>query len=221
MLTDHQISNSRPDAFQPCPMVVHIGASKTASTTLQRNVFSRLPQIVFLGKPFARERGADDVMSEAESGLLQQVVLQIERSPPDQDIHGNLASVRRIIDRLRQTAVGAIVFSDERFSNDKHAPHEVVANRLHATFGPAEVLLSIRSQFTALPSLYLHEMRTSAEPIAFSDWLHHALADPSARDRSGETIAQFRYDNLFAAFSRVFAGRVHVLLYEDLVLDSA
>jgi hypothetical protein len=189
---------------------------------LQQNVFAHLPGILFLGKPFPHQHGdSSGNMSERESELLWQTVLDIEQAPAGRSLGSELAGARVVLERLKASAAGRIVISDERFGNSKYVPHDLIARRMLAAFGAADILITIRNQFSALPSLYLHEMRTSPQHIEFSKWLDLALADPAAANRPGESIEQFRYNSLRGSFASVFGSEVRTFLYEDFVSDRA
>lgn len=197
-------------------VILHAGSSKTGTTSLQENVFARLPDTLFLGKPYPHLRNGKPVnYSHQESKLIQKAILLIVREPNDP--HTEIRAVRAIIDRMRKTSP-LIIHSNEGLSNNKYVPFRTIANRLRAAFGPADLMFTVRSQTTALPSLYLHEMRT-IEHVEFSEWLANALAEPKRKSHPEGSLEQYLYHSMIEEFRAEFDGRIGILLFENLSAD--
>ena len=203
----------------PARVLLHIGASRTATTTLQQNLFERLPGIVFIGKPHPHQRNRlIENFSNEDSARLERAVSNIVLGSPDADADADIPAIRAAIDRLRQSAP-LIVYSNEMLSNNQFVPFDTIASRLSAAFGPADLMVSIRSQLTVLPSLYLHEMRRRTSDIAFDAWLEQALNNPTRKNHPEESIEQYRYGAMIREFRPAIGGRVGIVMYENLATD--
>jgi hypothetical protein len=201
----------------PARVLLHIGVSRTATTTLQQNVFERLPGIVYIGKPYPHQRNrVIEGFSGEDSALLERVVSDIVQGSPAAE--AGIPAIRATIDRLTQSTA-LIVYSNELLSNNQFVPFDALARQLAAAFGPADLMLSIRSQLTVLPSLYLHEMRRRTSDIAFDAWLDEALNNPTRKNHPEESIEQYRYRAMIREFRTAFGGRVGVVMYENLATD--
>jgi hypothetical protein len=97
----------------------------------------------------------------------------------------------------------------------------LIAERLSNAFGVCDILITIRSQLTCLPSLFLHYYRRGDfVGLTFDGWLNQ---DPQSRQRARvyETWAQYDYYSLYQLYRRVFPkGRVKVALFEQMTRNS-
>jgi len=206
--------------------VFHIGASKTATTSLQENVFANLPGVAFIGKPYPHERGdALEGVSNEDSARLATCVEAIIGRPDDAEDCEDLAVMAApILARIATSGVQCCILSEEALGSSLSPSPRAVAERLKKVFGPGDVMITARNQLTALPSLYLHKMRKGTSSISFDDWLAGALEEPDAFAASamGESLAQYRYCELADAFADVFPdGEVKIFLYEDMTGNPA
>lgn len=190
--------------------IVHIGASKTATSTLQRNVFCRLPTIQYLGKPGPDDR--DCSFEGFSNDDAAELALMLEWL-----IDGAFLDFRRprsIIEKLKLKPF-PVVYSNELLCNNKHLSFHHIAERLLEIFGPAEILVTVRDPQTAIPSEYLDEMLRLPH-IGFSDWLDRGLRNPRRIGERAESLEQFNYAAMIEEFRKVF-NVIHVLCYEDLI----
>src|SRR5262245_20138431 len=99
---------------------IHIGVSKTATTTLQQNVFERLDGISYLGKPGSHERNrVVEGFSKENSALLERTIeaMVAGRSCPREDIE----TLRTTIEQLK-TRGAPVVYSNELLTESKFVP---------------------------------------------------------------------------------------------------
>ncbi len=192
-------------------VVLHPGAPKTATTYLQERVFARHPQIVCIGRPFHRSPGYGEVHHALTRMESHEEAVAC--------IRGYFDAARTAVDEESKV----ILLSDE---NLFYAPiTSVLAARLSEAVPHCHVLLTIRNQIDALRSLYTSDravLKGVPEPwagrhVGFDAWFAHAFSSL----RSGDG-ASLDYWSRYESFARVLgAGRVHVLLYEDLARDRA
>jgi hypothetical protein len=194
---------------------IHIGVSKTATTTLQQNVFEQLDGVLFLGKPGPHERDRTvKGFSKEHSALLERTIegMIAGHVCPREDIE----TLRIVIEslKLRDTPV---VYSNELLAENKHLSFNEIAAGLRDIFGPSELLVTVRDPQTALWSAYLHErLRFPERYICFSQWLDDAIANPRRLNRRAESLDQYRYALMLKEFKALFEN-ITVLRYEDLV----
>ena len=195
---------------------IHIGVSKTATTTLQQNVFERLDGIFYLGKPGPHER--DRVVagfSKANSALLERTLesLIAGRIVPRDDIE----TLRAAIEKLKSSNA-PVIYSNELLCENKYISFAEIAAGLHNIFGPSELVVTVRDPQTALPSAYLHEIIRfpDIEP-SFSKWLDGAIANRRRTNRPAKSLEQYHYASMLRQFQTVFDSRITILEYEDLV----
>src|SRR5262245_3446551 len=135
---------------------IHIGVSKTATTTLQQNVFEQLDGILYLGKPGPHERDrVVDGFSTSDSVLLESTLEGIVegRVCP----RGDIETLRTTIEQLKSLDA-PVVYSNELLCENKHIAFSDIATVLRDIFGSSELMVTVRDPQTALPSAYLHEM---------------------------------------------------------------
>lgn len=154
----------------PGAFAVHIGFSKTGTTTLQRHLFARHSQIDYLGKPYR-----DPNIRTLVHRLMTEETLTYDPAPLKQAI-GTI--------RTRSAAPGSpqkiLLLSDEMFlSYSKVRDKGVVARRIEDIFSPCKIIITIRSQFQLLKSAYLSRGRLlmgvpekfDGLGVSFEQWL--------------------------------------------------
>ncbi len=183
---------------------LHVGVLKSGSTALQHNFFTCCPGIHYLGKPHAGMRGA--------AGLIRSIT----------DL--NEAEWRADLDVLRvrsaplfETREDQVVISEEEFSTGSlrgRADRTIIAERLHLLFPHAAILVVLRSQLTALQSLYAYAMTLpGTRYVPFNAWMRE-LIDALPHGRG---LQLFDYAGLVELYaSRFGREKVHVLFQEDL-----
>jgi subfamily B ATP-binding cassette protein MsbA len=187
-----QMGSEKASPLSGQRVVVHVGYYKTATTFLQRQLFSRIPAICNLGKP-------------STTGWPGRMVHDIVYAPDDRF---DAAKWKRMVCSAFELAVegnpngfDAIVFSNEglcdpegyKFLEDDHVPR-----RLKAIFGDAKILISVRHQATLVESLYVHNAK-AATFLPFDKWVVRNQKDVQGLDfaaRAALFEAQFGTRNV-------------------------
>lgn len=189
------------------PVTLHVGFSKTATTSLQDAVFAKLPGLANLGKPFL-EGGARKPLYEA----IVHLTFAEELAYDPQGTYDRFADV------VERSAARPLI-SSEGFSYARHNDPAVVARRLRAIFANASIVFTIREQTAWIRSLYLDDcgrfLFTQPMP-RLETWL---ALERGKRNRSALQMANFEptirlYEELFGR------ERVHVFAYEQMLADS-
>lgn len=188
-----------------CKKIIHIGANKTASTTLQRHLFAKSRQIIYIGEDCKDyDRYKNSILS-----LIS-----------DDDIHFDSSSASSIFENAAKTAGGkTLVFSSEDIMTS-HVP-SVCAQRLSKFLPDAEILLVIRNQLTAVPSMYANHgaylrnvpRRYWRRYVSFDEWMEHSIEFIKY-----SLLGSFFYYRILQAFTPYFSkDKIHILFYEDLL----
>jgi hypothetical protein len=187
--------------------VIHIGANKTGSTTLQRGLFAANEGLLYLGED------CDGFADHA--GTLQSLV-------SDDDVHYREKEARDLFDAYRQRAGDrTFLYSNEDITTSRVPA--LCARRLHDLMPGSEILMVIRNQLTAIPSWYAnHGAYLKQVPrrywrrfVSFDDWMDHCFTFLNYSPLDG-----FFYHRILGLYERLFgSARLHVLLYEDFVTD--
>jgi hypothetical protein len=185
--------------------IIHIGVVKTGTTTLQNNVFSNLPGVLNIGRPYASERWEQAARSLRDDDDLEFLRIGFERM-----------AAEAIAEAERHGKT--LVLSDETFTRPTY--QGLVAHRLSKAFPQARVLITIRSQFDLIVSYWVAHGRElkrvpapySGRHISFDDWFEFQLST-----RNG-LFSRFDVMRLVQTYEAAFgAGRVDVLLFEEMV----
>ena len=200
---------------------LHIGVAKAATTTLQHEVFAKHSQIAYLGKPFRR---SDDTAASEDGRLRADVIRPVWTRD---SLEYDAAVVKRRFDEAFDPSAcdGRVaLLSEEALSGGSVVDRRLVAERLRELFGPCNILITIRSQATCVPSLYSHYLRKGlVRDTPFETWLENVL-NPTNFDHvlQGWMLRRFRYFELYRLYREVFSdGAVKVLLYEQLAEEPA
>jgi hypothetical protein len=185
--------------------VIHIGANKTASTTLQRCLFAKSNDLVYLGE--------DCVGYEKYRDTLNSLV-------SDDDIHFSYEFARELFHNfVSSSGEKTALYSNEDIMTSR-VPTQC-AHRLKEFLPDAEIMIVIRNQLTAIPSMYANHgaylkmvpRRYWRRYVPFDDWMDYCMTfiKYSALD-------SFFYHRILDLYSSLFGKKnIHILLYEDLV----
>jgi len=153
-------------------IVLHVGFSKTGTTTLQRHLFKNHSQIRYLGKPYP-----DETLQALVHRLIMQESLVYRASAVKEYMENTL------FDKPGDPGK-TVVLSDEMLvSYSKARDKGLVARRLKEVFPAAKILFTIRNQFDILTAAYLSRGRLltyvpkkySGLHVSFDDWLELSL----------------------------------------------
>lgn len=175
---------------------LHIGMPRAASTTLQRHLFDKHPEITHLWRYIADADAAH-------------VVWQIGRAEPTQYSATSLGETLHDV-AVRLHAPGRLLLlSDETFT---HTERRVVsAQRLSELFPKADILLIIRSQPDVLGSLFAHLHRDDPAQLnneMFDQWLRRDM------DRR-RYLGIYDYATVLDLYEPIYGlDRIHVVPFE-------
>jgi len=183
-------------------VVLHIGANKTGSTTLQRRLFATHDRLCY--------RGEDGPGFAGHRPLLEALV-------DEDDLYVPMADLDAVFSEMRADAAGrTCVYSNEDIA--RSPVPTACADRLARLLPEAMVVLVVRDQRTAIPSWYVNHgaylknvpRRYWRRFVGFDEWMEHCIAFPRLSPLRG-------FD--YAALAELYAARferVEVLLYEEL-----
>ena len=183
--------------------IIHIGANKTGSTTLQRWLFSRHPKILYLGEDCERY--------EAHQEILDSIVY-------DDDLYFSSEAAQRLFNQfISSQGDKTFVYSNEDILRSRVPA--LCAQRLHKLVPDAEIVLIIRNQVSAVESWYINHgaylkfvpRRYWRRFVSFDDWMNYCLM--FLRYSPLDSFFYYRHVNLYA--SLFGKENVHVIFYED------
>ena len=196
---------------------LHVGFSKTATTSLQNHVFAALPGFQCLGKPW-RDRGH-------ENQDLQKALSHISY---EDSVGYDIDFVRNELTRVVDISGGDIIISHEgltygRFGGHTYYNPVLTARRLKDVFGEkAKIIFTIREQTSWLCSLYLDDLSRSPffDPgTTIGRWF--GAEERKKRKRRRNALDMANFDALIREYETVFGfGNIHVLVYEELLKDT-
>ncbi len=199
---------------------LHGGLGKTATTSLQKAVFSRHAGLHYFGK----RPGADHVFTSSAAANLQAHM----RSRPEAYLDADAAALAAEA-REASEAGRVLLWSDEGYSYCSPADQGKWLTQLADVFGECRLILFLREPFSLLESLYFFDLKRKntrnlrpelgPPPVYFTmDEYFEAFWDrPDSHIKSilsyGETV------RLFA--SRFGAENVKLILFEQFCQDPA
>lgn len=192
--------------MRPEPQViVHVGMNKTGSTALQQHVFPVTPGIEVVANRSARVPHPDD-----------KAIIPAVRSLCDDDEAYSPGLLGTLVARV---AAGGrtVLLTDEAITstlrNRSWSQLERTVGRLAHELPTASIIVVFREPATLIHSTYAQYVRGGGT-ASLSTW-----AD--AHDRSGVGFEPRQYDlaAVHRLLDREFGGRVHALLYEQLVVE--
>jgi hypothetical protein len=177
--------------------ILHVGFSRTGTTTLQRHLFAKHSQIRFLGKPYNCET------------LKSELYKLIQQESTVYDAAGLKSYLtENVWEKESDLSKKVLLISDEVLvSYSKVRDRGVVARRLKDVFGPCKILFTIRNQFDLLKTAYINRgrMLKNVPPrfdglfVGFEEWLELSYKDC---DRS--YIGHADYFRTIDYYSRLF-----------------
>lgn len=188
---------------------IHPGYPKTASTTLQKRLFSKHPDLCYLGKPLTGE------LLDIEIAILNLDAEQFSQALPD------LQS--RFLSVMARSAASDrnVLLSHEGFLRPtRYEGHDILqtAKRIWQVFCEpikgdfdCHVLLTIRKQTDIIPSYFFDSI--SRSPARFRTFIEASLQGP------GEGyLASLYYDAVVRRYADLFGReRVKVLPFEQFI----
>jgi hypothetical protein len=185
--------------------VIHIGANKTGSTTLQRSVFPYNEGLVYMGEDGKGYEGYRDIVDSLVS---------------DDDIYFRFEEARRLFDEFLARAEGkTFLYSNEDIMTSRTPT--LCARRLHQLLPDAQIVVVVRNQLTAIPSWYAnHGAYLRHVPrsywrryVSFDSWMEYCTSFVKYSPIDG-----FFYHRIVNLYASLFGREnIHILLYEDFI----
>jgi hypothetical protein len=193
--------------------LIHIGLAKTATTSLQRNLLSRHPEIYYFGYE--------------NCDVSMRWVFKMIKSQDSMDYRQ--FEVSRLINGIfERNPLGnkKLVVSDELLTLPCHPEYTavdraVIAGRLWDTFGPSRILMVIRRPKDLLGALYSEWMRMYGTyhilRADFEAWVTGMLNTPTTT-----WLSLLKYHDIYQLYGRIFGfDSIALYLYEELERDNA
>ena len=191
-------------------IALHIGFSKTGTTTLQHHLFSKHSQVRYLGKPYT-----DEFLKEEIHRLIRLESLVYDPSALKQYLSSKIFNGNG-------AAENVVILSEEMLvSYSKVRDKGMVARRLLDVFPTAKIIITIRNQFEILKAAYLSRGRVleyipsrySGLHVTFDEWLQL-----SYRNIENSYLGHIDYFKTVDHYSKLFGKEnVCVLLLEEFV----
>ena len=188
-------------------VIIHLGANKAGSTTLQRCLFAQSPKLAYLGE--------DCRNSDKYKDILNSLVA-------DDDIYFDFEAAKSIFDQVLKTTPGkTAVYSNEDIMASRVPA--LCAQRLKKLLPDARIFVVIRNQLTAIPSWYANHgaflklvpRRHWKRYVSFDDWMQYCTE--FIKYSPLDSFFYYRILNLYAdLFGK---DRIHILFFEDFVND--
>lgn len=187
-------------------VAIHPGFVKTATSTLQRHVFPRHPEIAYLGLP-------------APHADLEWAIRHLCRADSTR------WQGERVAEILREAAEAAppdrlLLVSYENFALHESTDKGLVAERLATLLPGASILFTIRRQEELVTSWYLTKLRVRIKRkafVPFEEWYWTERREPHL-----SILDDLCYAPTIEAYRRLFGtDRVHVVPFELLRREPA
>lgn len=186
--------------------VLHIGANKTASTTLQRCLFPYAKGLVYLGEDC---EGYEDIRAVMDSMVF------------DDDLHSRWEDAKKIFadykDKVKEDET--FLYSNEDIMTSR-VPSQI-AKRMKELLPDAEIVLVIRNQMTAVTSMYAnHGAYLRGVPrnyfhryVSFDQWMNHTF-----NFMNYSLLDSYFYNQILELYEELFGkDKIHILFFEDFV----
>jgi hypothetical protein len=187
---------------------IHIGYSKTGTTTLQKHLFARHSQIHYLGKPYQNA----EFKKEIDNLILLDTM--------DYRSSGLQRLLSTLLSDEKGASANTTLLSDERFvSYSKVRDKGVVAERIKLFLQPQKIFVTIRNQLDILKSAYLSRGRLLLNVpekyrgrfVKLEDWL-----SLSFHNSSRSYIGHVDYYKTVEHYTKTFGKeKLCVFLFEE------
>jgi hypothetical protein len=209
------------------PFILHAGLQKTATTTIQKTLFSNHSEILYLGKyaPSSEKKGCRSkqiyhLLAPALWQLRQPFDLQACHKLLHQEVMPKLDGKKAVVASWESLAGANSLSSGSSKFNER-------LRRLTQIFGSCRVIICIRHPVAWFPSVYLQELRGHYVKrqrshlgqdvyLDFDQWLDRW----SGRRGNGAPAFAFG-ENIRTAVDLLGKENVGVFLFEELVENPA
>jgi hypothetical protein len=208
-------------------VAIHVGIAKSASTTLQKQLFDKHPEINFLGIYPLGNIGTNSKDINKNNPYLQDSKVkefhsQLVQKSPEQLDHETIYELKRHIEETYFSSDNLNLFSNERFTSVFFSYPDIYekANRLKELFPNAIIIFLIRNQLDVIKSQYRdHPFDPNdlihGKPVSIEEWI-----DLDLKKEKYSYIKSLDYNKIINYYETLF-GKEHigVFLFEDLVKD--
>lgn len=185
--------------------VIHIGANKSGSTTLQRSVFPFSEGLVYMGEDGEGYEDYKDIVNSLVS---------------DDDIYFRFEDAKVLFDGFVARSEGkTFLYSNEDIMTSRTPA--LCAQRLQKLLPDARIIVVVRNQLTAIPSWYAnHGAYLRHVPryywrryVSFDSWMDYCTTFIRYSPIDG-----FFYHRIASLYVSLFGREnIHILLYEDFI----
>lgn len=209
------------------PVFIHVGYPKSASTTLQKHMFDKHPQINSLSTYPTGNVGKDSGEINTECAFLKDQRLQdfyyqlTTFDPTDYAEYVQTDTYKKLFADYAD-AGKAMLLSSERFT-DVLFSHDSIrdkALRLKQIFPDAKILIVLRNQLNIIASQYRDQPFNPrcvriGRPVSIERWVDIAFQDPLVKYANS-----LNYYETVRCYSALFGKEnVGVFLFEEMVDD--
>lgn len=205
--------------------VIHIGLSKTGTTTLQELVFAKHPQVFYLGK-FLHKRVLQQCRDQLSYDVLNPIFWSHDKSIETAQFEKALSALVQQEDANRSTWLA----SWEELGNCSTAIHLESLHRAKRIFSECRLIICLRNPLHRIPSEYLQSLRyhyfnfcryplnlrNLLQPsyLDFDEWLTQRLKDGYLSVLLGTS------DLIQESCEIIGKDNVGVFLFEDFCTDA-
>lgn len=201
-------------------LIIHIGYPKTATKTLQKNVFSSLyanGEIEYLNHIGV---GAEGFGQYVVKGILNYAI-GFQKEYPEEELI-KLKQINKQISVLSNESLAHV--SEKTPTPNKKVAVPENLERLHQLFSPyfekIEVVMTIRNQLTMVHSYYTQEYYNIILKNKQHKFLENWLLD-NFNEQIKEDQLIFNYYKMYSSIEKYFGkGAAYILFYEDIIENS-
>lgn len=197
-------------------LFIHIGYPKAASSSLQKNVFSKHPEINYLMGPTESSSWKNALPDQSAEEFWKD--LTFSRNINNQKLQEKYK--QSIFPYINNKLINIISF--EQFTSPYLVDNQTTAKRLNYFFPNAKIIIILRNQFDILKSLYRYRPKAPLESykkyeryLSFQEWMQINFDN---YNRSFLSALNF-YETAML-YSYYFGQQnIGVFLFEDLIDD--
>ncbi len=205
-------------------LILHLGAPKTATSTLQGAFFPRHSGLFFLGKTVDEAMG----VTAWRTPELSRLMLALERT--NLDFAPDRAEVGALVAGIGTEAAGrpVVISSEDLCLFSAVDPFAKLARvtELFGVLGPVRAVLAVREQLSLLRSIYLTEHRGEMLKLPGTKQGWHPdfdqYLDIHFRYAWGSTLECFRFSAMIDRYEQLLGpANLFVYAFEDFARDPA
>lgn len=201
-------------------MILHVGPSKTGTTTLQEQVFPHLVSVCFMGKPWWNPNVSYD-----KCIALHRAIDSVTKA--DSTSYDPFAAKAAVDDWLAHAPGATSIvdgsplprfLSEERLTVSDVVSMDEIARRLAGLFPCAEIVYVKRDPVSGLRSGHRWLYARAWTDASFSDWLAEGMM-PAARGSAAVALRSYDWRLLEQSFGAHFSS-VRSVEFEEMLDDT-